>query len=265
MTIYQSIAEIVYQQCGIVLDDSKKVLMEARLAKRLRLLALKDMQEYLAYLKVNPDEISALVDAISTNVTSFFRENAHFNFLIEHVSKEYKMGRRKFRLWSAACSTGEEPYTLAISLLEALPPHCDIKILATDISSSALQSCIRGRYRVKQLEPLSQELLERYFDRVEAGQHYDAKACLKSLLLVRPLNLCQPVYPMKGSLDYIFCRNVMIYFDRITKQRLLTKIENLLRPGGLFMLGHAENLTGLKTSMTIIKPAIYRKAAPHED
>ncbi len=242
----------------------KEALVCARIGKRMRSLGIHDYRTYLWYVMQDKsgEETIYLIDAISTNVTGFFREADHFDFLREAVSEWLAQGQRRFRFWSAACSTGEEPYSLAMTLLETVNnPNIDIKILATDISTRALDKCRRGTYDEERMEPVPPALRESYFDRHrdEQGIYYTAKGALKNLIVFKRLNLSTPPFPMRGPLDAIFCRNVMIYFDDNVRINLLADMYRLLKPSGYLMVGHAESLTDIVSDFKAVKPSIYVK------
>lgn len=204
-----------------------------------------------------------LLDAISTNVTSFFRENHHFDFVQEAVGEWKAQGQRRFRLWSAACSTGEEAYSLAIALQETLTgTGSDVKVLATDLSTRALDVCAGGLYVEEKLEGVPRILRTKYFE--DAGGRDDArvyrvKADLRKMIVFRRFNLSATPYPLHGPLDAVLCRNVMIYFGNTVRRRVLDEIYRLLRPGGYLLVGHAESLTGMMSAFKSVRPSIYRK------
>jgi chemotaxis protein methyltransferase CheR len=263
--IFNQLRDIVYKESGISLSDKKEQLVSARIGKRIRALKLAGQKEYLAYLieDRSGEEMTEFLDVISTNLTSFFREPDHFETLKELFSKWWDKGQSRFRFWSAASSTGEEPYSMAISLLEVLNGRpLDIKILATDISTRTLRHCQHGVYEAKRLETLPRHLRDRYFDAVQENKEicYQAKDNLKKFISFRHFNLSKFPYPMKGPLDIIFCRNVMIYFDNELKEKLIREFYRLLKPGGYLMIGHSESLTGLPSSrFENIRPSVYFK------
>jgi len=228
---FDRIRELVYEKSGISLSESKESLVRARIGKRMRVLGIENHAEYLKRIIADEsgDEIVHLLDVISTNVTSFFREPKHFDFLKEAFSKWLAAGQKRFRLWCAACSSGEEPYTMAMVLREVASGYngIDIKILATDISTQALAKCKEGRYEEKKVGTIPRPMLK--------------------------------PFPMRGPLDNVFCRNVMIYFDNTVRKRLLDSIYKLLKPGGYLMVGHAESLTGMVSDFKTVHPAIYTK------
>lgn len=268
--LFQRFCDLAYSRAGIRLAAGKESLVATRVAKRLRALNLKDPKSYLSYLENDStgNEIVHFLDVISTNFTSFFREKDHFTILTQMIEEDYGRGQRRFRLWSAASSSGEEPYSMAITLLEALAGReksCDIRILATDISTRMLERAGNGVYEGKALGELSAFLRSRYFEeRFEEGRderRYGVTAAVKSLVLYKRLNLSSPPFPMVGPLDIVFCRNVMIYFDQPVRQRLIAEIERLLRPGGLLLIGHTETLSGIQCGLQLEKPSVYRKPA----
>ena len=263
--IFDVLRKLIYEQSGITLGDNKVALVTARIGKRLRALKLQTHDEYLEHLRADKtgDELVSLLDAISTNVTSFFREADHFEF-VGHVFGEWlKSGQERFRFWSAACSSGEECYSLAMKLLEVADGRRpDMKILGTDISTKVLAHCLNGFYDMSRLETVPKFLLEKYFDRATATDGtpgYRVRQPLRDLNVFRRLNLSTPPFPMKGPLDIVFCRNVMIYFDKEVRSRLLSEIYRLLRPGGYVLVGHAESLTGLETGFKSVQPSVYMK------
>lgn len=264
---FSFLRSFVYEHCGISLGEHKRQLVQGRLVRRLRAMKLRDFSEYCELLRRDPHgELGELASAISTNVTAFFRESHHFDLLADELLPrwiaEKKHGGR-LRIWSAGCATGEEPYTLAMVLAEALEKHggtVDAKILATDLSPQALETARKGVYPIERLEGVSAERRRRWFLRGE-GQ-YDQYACvhprLRELVSILPLNLLHD-WPMQGPFDAIFCRNVVIYFDKPTKQRLFQRYAGLLPDGGYLFLGHSESMYGLNDNFDLIGRTVYRK------
>lgn len=257
----------VYEQCGISLGEHKRQLVQGRLLRRLRALKLRDFKSYCELLRHDPQaELGELASAISTNVTAYFRESHHFDLLTNELLPRWlaeKKNGGRLRVWSAGCATGEEPYTLAIVLAEALEKHgshVDAKILATDLSPQALGTARKGVYPIERLEGVSAERRRRWFLRGEG--EYDQYACvhprLRELVSILPLNLLHD-WPMQGPFDAIFCRNVVIYFDKPTKQRLFQRYAGLLPDGGYLFLGHSESMYGLNDSFDLIGRTVYRK------
>jgi len=268
---YRSFVKLIYDRSGINLGEHKQELLKTRLGKRLRALGLESYGEYLNYVSMpsNTDELTHLIDAISTNFTSFYREAKHFeilsNTLLEEIVRKKEASHsRKIRLWCAAASSGEEPYSLAITLLEYFKdPHLwDIKILATDISTKVLHTAAQGMYsqeRVKTVPPL---LLERYFDYFPSEKLplYRVKNQVRQMVVFRYLNLINPVFLFKGPFDFIFCRNVLIYFDLPTQEKIVTKILKYIDVGGYLFTSHSENIpTAVRSQVEIAAPSVYRK------
>lgn len=260
-----SFREIIYAQSGISLSDKKEALLCGRINKRLRALGLADYEAYLAFLEHDSsgDEMVQLIDAISTNVTHFFRENSHFNFMRKVIPEWLADGKRSLRIWSAACSTGEEPYSIAMVMEEILAGRMfDLKILATDISTRVLNLCQQGVYDDTRFREMPDTVRRKWFKEVAgtAGRtNYKIDDRLKKHIRFHRINLSQVPYAMKGPFDIIFCRNVMIYFDADVKNKLLGEIKRLLAPGGYLLVGHAESLAALDSKMTLVQPSIYKK------
>jgi chemotaxis protein methyltransferase CheR len=262
--VFHKFRDLVYEQCGIHLTPGKEALVSARVGKRMRALGMSDYRTYLHHVTNDQsgEEVVQLLDAISTNVTSFFREPAHFTFVNEAMNRWIAQGQRRFRFWSAACSTGEEPYTLAMTLAEIPETRgLDIRILATDISTRVLSIAREGVYEPAKLRDISPQMRERYFQRLGHGQDaYVVRESLRQWIVFKRLNLSVTPFVMKGPMDIILCRNVMIYFDNAVRQKLLAEACRLLRPGGYLMVGHAESLTGMMCSLKTVKAAVYCKA-----
>jgi chemotaxis protein methyltransferase CheR len=260
---FQEFRDLLYKASGITLGDGKESLVTSRLGKRMRALELPDFRSYLDFLgtREGEDEMILMLDAISTNVTSFFREAGHFDLIRDLMAEWTRQGQRRFRFWSAASSSGEEPYTLAMTLAECLPAGCDVRILATDISTRILAAAQRGRYAASKLESLPPGFASRYFRRVGggSGELYEVDEALKRMILFRRLNLSTPPFPMQGPLDVILVRNVMIYFDNTVRKRLLDECLRLLKPGGYLLVGHAESLAGLTGDFKCLRPSVYAK------
>lgn len=262
-TVFETIRRIVYDKSGINLSESKMSLVAARLAKRLRQLAMDDELEYLERLKADIDgtaEIVHLIDAISTNVTEFFRHPEHFVFLDKQVRQWLDEGRRKLRIWSAASSTGEEPYSIAMTLHQAAGGRAiDMKILATDISTRVLAHCVKGVYEEERVRGIDPRLRQKYFPGPDASRNYQACDDLKRMILFRRLNLAAPPFPMKGPTDVVFCRNVMIYFDDSVRRPLLSEIHRMLTPEGFLIVSSSESLAGVASQFRRVASSIYQK------
>jgi chemotaxis protein methyltransferase CheR len=262
---YQFLTTLVYERSRINLGDDKQALVCARLNKRLRALNLPSYSAYCRHLK-GPGaeaEIPLLIDLISTNHTHFFREPRHFDYLRETFLPAWRAKHRgrPFRLWSAASSSGEEPYTLALVLAEFFGPTEAWSIEGTDISNRIVEQAAQGIYANEKLAPVPPELLRKYFQK-GIGQwegHSRVKETLRSHLNFRQLNLLQPHYPFNEPFDVIFCRNVMIYFDRPTQQQLVAQLSANLRREGNLIVGHSESLNAIPHHLRQLQPTIYLK------
>jgi chemotaxis protein methyltransferase CheR len=260
---FRKFAELVYTKAGITLGPNKEALVHARLGKRMRQLGIEHFKDYYAVVEADKTdtEIILLLDAIATNVTHFFREQRHFEFLAGLLKQWEAEGQTKFRIWCAASSSGEEPYSIAITAREALRDVGDTRILASDISTKILAEARAGIYEERDAEKLSRAILNRYFQkqRTPAGIRYQVTDETRRLVTFARLNLATPPFPMKGPFDVIFCRNVMIYFDNTVRKRLLDHCHKLLKPGGYLMVGHAESLSGMLSHFQSVEPAVYIK------
>ena len=262
---FEAFRKLVYEKAGIALGEKKEALVAARLSKRMHLLNIDSFEDYMETIKADNtgNEIVQLLDSISTNVTHFFRENQHFDFIVPQIDNWYSQGQRKLRIWSAGCSSGEEPYTIAMTVLEALKGRtADIKILATDLSTRILTRAMSGVYGAKDVGKIPENYLKTYFNRsIEDNQtNYQIIPQCRSIISFQRLNLLSMPYPMKGPFDLIFCRNVMIYFDNDMRKKLLEQYFKLLKTGGYLLVGHAESLTGMLSGFKSVKPSIYIKA-----
>ncbi len=261
---FDKLRTLVYEKSGITLGDNKQALVRARIAKRMRQLEIVDYDEYLHFVMKEPSgvEVQHMVDAISTNVTSFYREPAHFDFLRDAIAGWIEDGVRDLRFWSAASSTGEEPYTMAMETLETIGRRpVTAKILGTDISRRVLEAAQRGEYTQGQLKPVPERLRDHYFERrkVRGETRYSVRETLRNMVVFRQFNLSAFPYPLNSTLDAIFCRNVMIYFDRVVRTNMVRQFQGLLKRGGYLFVGHAESITGLSDGFTCIKPSVYKK------
>ncbi len=266
---FQFLRKFVREHCGISLGEHKRQLVQGRLLRRLRALGLKEFGSYCDLLRRDPlSELGELASVISTNVTSFFREVHHYDLLVDELLPRWLEQKRRegapLRIWSAGCSTGEEPYALAMVLAEAVEKHgaggVDAKILATDLSPQALETARRGVYPLDRLGGLSDEYRRRWM--LRGTGEYEGLASvhprLRELVTIQPLNLLHE-WPMKGPFDAIFCRNVVIYFDQPTKQRLFRRYAELLPVGGYLFLGHSESLHGINDDFELIGRTVYRR------
>jgi chemotaxis protein methyltransferase CheR len=249
---FQKIAQILHSHAGIALAEGKAALVYSRLAKRLRSLGLRSFREYCALVEDSQglDERQAMMAALTTNVTRYFREPHHFDHLRDVVLPPLVERARKggrVRLWSAACSNGQEPYSMAITVLSALPEAAslDVKILATDIDPNMIAEGKAGVYREDAVAPVPLDLRRKWFRKVQAGAEtrWGVADDLRELVAFRELNLIGD-WPMKGRFDAIFCRNVVIYFDEPTQERIWSRFAPMLEPGGTLYIGHSERVTG---------------------
>lgn len=264
---FDFIRHVIGENAGIVLGPNKRQLVQGRLARRLRELGLSSYAAYCDHVRESgPEELVGLINALTTNVTSFFRENHHFEALTEYMLPEAMQRNqrsRRLRIWSAGCSTGEEPYCIAMMLAEALPAsmHWDAKILATDIDSDVIAQAQRGVYRLDRLATVPLQRLRRSF-RKGVGAHQGQALIhpeIARLVSFRTLNLLH-AWPMRGPFDVIFCRNVMIYFDQPTRAKLVARFAAMLAPDGYLCLGHSESIHAGAAPLRLVGKTIYRKA-----
>jgi chemotaxis protein methyltransferase CheR len=265
-SVFDALRKLAYDQAGIAIRENKETLVSARIAKRMRKFGFQSEGQYLDYLRGDSsgEEMVQFLDAISTNFTSFFREPDHFALLKDECQEWARRGATNVRIWCAAAATGEEPYTLAMTLAENLDERgVGWKLLASDISVRALQSATAGVYDSSRLAQVPTQLRRRYFEPEMANAAGESTSrvveSLRSRVMFKRLNLSTPPFPMRGDLDAVFCRNVMIYFDNAVRQRLISEIERLLRPGGLLVVAHSETLNGIRSGLKTVRPSVYRK------
>ncbi len=257
---FRFLGQLVHAHTGIVLAEHKRDMVYSRLARRVRALELKDFTSYCDLLQ-GPDgdaEMGNLVNAITTNLTSFFRESHHFEHLAEKVLKPMvSKGQKRLRIWSSACSSGMEPYSIAMTMKAAIPniSSWDAKILATDIDTNMLATGKAGVYSNSELDHIP----SRYKDMVDIeGAQLHMTQPLRDLITFNHLNLLQP-WPMKGQFDAVFCRNVVIYFDKPTQAKLFSRIADQMKPDGWLYIGHSENLTNVCDRFELCGRTIYRR------
>jgi chemotaxis protein methyltransferase CheR len=267
MREFNIVSTMVKDLCGINLHDGKKELVKARLVKRMHELRMDRFSQYIDHItsESGQAEILPMLDALSTNLTFFFREMPHFDLLASQVVPEM-MARhatdRRLRIWSAGCSSGDEPYSIAIVLKQVIAarPAWDARVLATDLSRRMLAVANRGIYVAERLRQTPPRVTAEYFtcQRGKEGKLYQVNESVRQMVSFSYLNLMEP-WPMHGPFDAIFCRNVMIYFDKATQGRLAERFWDLLTPGGILFIGHSESLTGVQHRFSYVQPTVYRK------
>jgi len=262
---FNTIAKFVKTQTGIVLSQAKRDLVYSRLVRRLRALHLDSFAAYCRYLEgpQGEDEHGSLINAITTNLTGFFREAHHFAHLADSTLKPLIQTRqnlnRRLRVWSAACSTGEEPHSIAMVLRSVLPEtgSWDARVLATDIDTDVLARAKTGRYPADAVAPVPAALKSRFVTS-ESGGNVLIDPKVRSLITFKQLNLLHD-WPMSGPFDAIFCRNVVIYFDKQEKLVLFDRLADMLQPDGWLYIGHSENLLGISDRFQLVGRTIYRR------
>jgi chemotaxis protein methyltransferase CheR len=266
---FRSLAKYAYDKSGITLSDGKRNLVYSRLSRRLRALGMASFREYRDYLtgENGDQEIENFINSISTNHTKFFREDHHFDHLRSQVIAPFAQAARgkrgaRFRVWSAGCSSGEEPYTIAVVAAREIPDLLaqDLRILATDIDTQVLTKAAAGEYPAASVDQVP-SAYRKYFlpKNGKSSETVVIDRSVRSLIAFRRLNLIQD-WPFKGPFDVIFCRNVMIYFDNETKTGLVDRYVKMLKPGGFLYLGHSESLIGAHADLKAVGRTIYRKA-----
>ena len=264
---FDFIRHVINENAGIVLGPNKRQLVQGRLARRLRELGLPSYEAYCDHVReAGPEELVGLINALTTNVTAFFRENHHFEALTSYMLPEAmdrNASARRLRIWSAGCSTGEEPYCLAMVAAEVLgTARWDLKILATDIDSEVIATAQAGIYSLDRVESVPEVRRKRWFRRGSGA--YEGSACVRSeisqLISFRTLNLLHE-WPMRGPFDVIFCRNVMIYFDQPTRERLVRRFAQMLAPNGYLCIGHSESIHTGTAPVHLVGKTIYRRNA----
>ncbi|NVN84906.1 MAG: protein-glutamate O-methyltransferase [Rhodopseudomonas sp.] len=264
---FRKIAKLVMDKTGIVLSEKKRAFIHGRLGRRLRMLGLSDFSQYCRLLESRDgeDERHMLVNAVTTNHTSFFREEHHFDYLTKTVlptiATEHGNKPGRLRIWSAGCSTGEEPHTIAMTLREFRPSLADwdARILATDLDTNVVGHAAAGVYDADRLETIPAPFRKRYVT-VENDGRFRINDEVRSLISFAPLNLLEK-WPMSGPFDVIFCRNVVIYFDKPTQRKLFDRYAELLRPDGWLFIGHSESLLNVTNRFSLVGRTIYRRTS----
>jgi chemotaxis protein methyltransferase CheR len=267
-TEYYRLSRFIMSQFGIKLPLNKKTLLQCRLQKRLKDLNHTSFKQYVDYVfssKGLHEEVYNMIDAVSTNKTDFFRESVHFDFLLDRGMKDYleQTGKSKVSIWSAGCSSGEEPYTLAMVLKEyaTVNSFVDFNILATDISDSVLQHAIVGIYNKEKTDVIPVNYKKKYLLKGKNGYSNKVRISteLRNKIEFRRYNLLTSDYASLGKFDIIFCRNVLIYFERAIQYRILQQFCRSLNTGGYLFLGHSESITGFSLPLEHVKPTIFMK------
>ncbi len=256
---FSRVQALIYQRAGISLHDGKHAMVYSRLSRRLRETGHSSFNEYLGWLEQHDGpEWQEFVNALTTNLTAFFREQHHFEILASHLRSKPS---QPWRVWCNAASTGEEPYSIVITALEALGPSANFKLTASDIDSRVLAKAAEGVYRLDAAKGLSQERLQRFFLRGKAGNDglIRAKPELRKAIEFMSVNLIRDDWPFREPFDVVFCRNVMIYFDAPTQRRVLERIHRVLKPGGMLFVGHAENFSESRDLFTLRGKTVYER------
>jgi len=269
---FDALSAIIQDECGIKMPLTKKVMLEARLRKRLRALKMKTFKEYCEFL-FEPEgmaqELVSMIDVVTTNKTDFFREPSHFEFMTRRAISELVRSsgaglKRPFSIWSAGCSTGEEPYTIAMVMEEfALQvPDFDYVVLATDISTRVLEKAKMGIYEEGKVADIPDRMKKKYLLRSKDRNRKQVRIVpeLRNSIRFGRLNFMEEDFGMKEDMDMVFCRNVIIYFNRVTQERFLVKLVRHLAPGGYLFVGHSETLHGMDLPLKPVMPSIYKKA-----
>lgn len=268
---FKRLSTFIYREYGIKMPEIKKTMLQSRLHKRLRelnMVSYKDYVEYLFSKEGQQSEVIHMIDMVSTNKTDFFREPVHFDYLHSDVLPEILSGEkpnRNVKIWSAGCSSGEEPYTIAISLNEyaIANPGCvfDFNILATDISTRMLRTAVEAIYKEQRVEMLPINLKKRYLLRSKDRTNPTVRIIpdLRRKVSFQRLNFMDSHFNVPDHFDIVFCRNVLIYFDRDTQERVINKLCSKLRPNGFFFLGHSESITNFDVPLRQLRPTIFRK------
>ena len=262
---FEAVRKTLYELAGISLNDGKSDLVYGRLARRLRRLRMRCFSEYLGYIHSAPGkgEVVHFINALTTNLTAFFREPHHFEFLTNTALPETMLRHRndhRVRLWSAGCSTGEEPYSIAMILSESplLSSPWDTRLLATDLDSNVVATAREGRYAEQRISGLTRVRSKKWFHPLPGGKEVQVKSALQDAITFKQLNLMHD-WPMRGSFDIIFCRNVVIYFDKPTQKQLFERYADILVDGGYLFLGHSETMHKLSDRFELVGKTIYRK------
>jgi chemotaxis protein methyltransferase CheR len=266
---FKKLSEFIYNEYGIKMPPVKKIMLQSRLQKRLRELNIASFKEYVDFVfskEGQDNEVIHMIDVVSTNKTDFFREPIHFEFLANTVVPEFvndTNSRSPLKIWSAGCSSGEEPYTIAMSLAESKEKYAALEyaILGTDISSRILKSALEAIYKENRIEGVPLNLMRKYFLKSKDRTNPTVRIIpeLRRRVSFARLNFMDTTFNVNETFDVIFCRNVLIYFDRETQEKVINKLCLKLKPEGYFFLGHSESITSMQVPLKHIKPTIFRK------
>ncbi len=265
---YELFRDLVYRKCGINLGSQKKNLVQSRVGKLVRQNGLDSFRDYYELVKndATGKALSDLMDVISTNTTHLFREIRHFEFLREQLDvwlqdADWRKNRDAFRIWSSACSSGDEPHSMAMVIDDAVQKHTnfDYKILATDICTDVLETAKQGIYSEDKCETVPSRLKTKYLKQARTSDQRQLDPRLLQKISFLRFNLMTPKFPFKNAFDVIFCRNVMIYFDKATQGTLINKMVDHLNPGGYLMIGHSESLNGVNHPLKYVEPTVFQK------
>jgi len=266
---FNRLSDFIFKQSGIKMPEAKKIMLQSRLQKRLRELKMTSFKEYVEYVfsdEGQKNEIIHMLDVVSTNKTDFFREPVHFDFLNETILPEYMQSNRlnyNFKVWSAGCSSGEEPYTIAITLQEFKNKYSkfEYSITGTDISSQILQNAALAVYKEERIANIPLELKRKYFLRSKDREKRTVRVVkeLRNKVSYFRLNFMNDVYNLPDVFDVIFCRNVLIYFNRETQEEVINKLCLKLKSGGYLFIGHSESILGMQVPLQQLKPTIFKR------
>lgn len=258
---FTRVQSLIYKHAGISLHDGKHAMVYSRLSRRLRETGHESFDEYLTWLEKQGDahEWQEFVNALTTNLTSFFREQHHFDILAQHLKS--KPANTPWRVWCSAASTGEEPYSIVLTAQETLGANANFKLMASDIDSKVLNTASNGVYRMENVKNMSQERLQRFFMRGKAANSgmVRVKPELRRMVEFLQVNLIRDDWPFKEPFDVVFCRNVMIYFDAPTQRKVLERIHRVMKPGGMLFVGHAENFSESRDLFILRGKTVYER------
>ncbi len=257
---FDRVQKLIYQRAGISLHDGKHAMVYSRLSRRLRDTGHQSFKAYLTWLENQEgSEWQEFINALTTNLTSFFREHHHFDIFSEHLQSH--PGHAPWRVWCSAASTGEEPYSILMTAADALGGHAHLKLIASDIDSKVLATAAQGVYRLENLKNVTQAQLQKYFLRGKAGNSgmVRVKPELQRMVDFISVNLVRDDWPFREPFDVVFCRNVMIYFDAPTQRKVLERIHRVMVPGGLLFVGHAENFSESRDLFVLKGKTVYER------